>query len=320
MATIHGSTERAANRGSLLRRFLRQWDLQLMAIPGILFILVFAYIPMWGLLIAFQEYNLFLGVRGSTWVGLDNFRLFFDDPNFWNIMRNTIGISVLKLVFGFPAPILLALMINEILSMRFKRVFQTISYLPHFVSWVIVSGLVFSLLSTDGGSFNMALQGLGLIEQPVNWLSQPRYFWTILVSTNVWKGVGFGAIIYLAAIASINPELYDAASVDGANRFRQMLLITLPGITPVIVIFLILNISQILNAGFEDILLLTNNGRNAILRPVSEVIDTYVFRVGIQHMRFSYATAAGFFRSVVSVLLLVMANSISRKISDSSLW
>lgn len=308
------------NLKELLLSYFAQWDLQLMVVPGLLLLFIFAYIPMWGVLIAFKDFSLHKGFAESAWVGFDNFKEFFSDPSFFVIMRNTLGISLAKLVFGFPAPIILAVMINEVRSSGFKKVFQTISYLPHFISWVIVGGLVSQLLSAETGSFNTALQSIGLLDESVNWLTIPKYFWTILVSTNVWKGVGYNSIIYLAAIAGIDPGLYEAASIDGAGKLRQMFQITLPCIAPVITIYLILAISNILSAGFEDILLLTNNGQNAILRSVSEVIDIHVFRYGIQNMRFAYATAVGVFRSLVGVILLLMANSFSRKVSENSFF
>lgn len=304
----------------MARRFLQQWDLQIMVIPAIILIVIFSYFPMWGVLTAFQDYSPAKGFLGSKWVGFKHFRMFFDAPEFWLIMRNTIVISLLKLLVAFPAPILLALMLNEIKNAGFKRIVQTISYLPHFISWVIVSGFVISLLSVDNGSLNILLQELRFIDEPVNWLSIPDYFWTILITTGIWKEIGFGAIVYLAAIAGVDPHMYEAASIDGAGRLRQLFSITIPSIAPVIIIFLILSVSQILNAGFEEILLLTNQGTNVVLRPVSEIIDTYVYRVGVENYRYSYATAAGFFKGVISVGLLVIANWIARRLGSSSLW
>ncbi|RED55500.1 ABC transporter permease [Cohnella lupini] len=297
-------------------RLLRQWDIQLMVLPALLFIFLFSYVPMYGVLTAFQDYSLFKGFLGSPWVGFKHFEMFFNAPVFWDIMRNTLVISLLKLIVGFPAPILLALMLNEIGNRTFKRTIQTISYLPHFLSWVIVSGFVLSLLSTDNGSLNILLQKLNLIEEPINFLSMPEYFWGILVTTGVWKEIGFASIVYLAAIAGVDPHLYEAASMDGASRFRQMFTITLPSILPVVIVFSILAIGNLLNAGFEDILLL---GSNPILRDVSDVLDTYVYRIGIENSRYSYATAAGIFKAVISVGLLAGANYVARR-SGNSLW
>ncbi|WNR47014.1 ABC transporter permease subunit [Paenibacillus roseipurpureus] len=291
-----------------------------MVLPGVLLVLLFSYVPMWGVLIGFQDYDLFKGIFHSDWVGLKHFNMFIHSPDFFRVMRNTLAISLLKLFFGFPAPIVLALILNEVKHLGFKRFVQTVSYLPHFMSWVIVSSFVISMLSIDNGSINILLQRLGFIDEPINWLSRSEYFWGILVSTGVWKDVGFGAIIYLAAIAGIDPHLYEASAMDGAGRVRQIMHITIPGITPVIMIFLILNIGGILYAGFDDILNLTNNGANTLLRPVSDVLDTYVYRVGILGQRYSYATAVGLFKSLISVILLVLANVLARRMGRASLW
>lgn len=300
----------------LYLRFIKQWDIQLMVWPGIILVFIFAYIPMYGVITAFQDYNIFSGIWSSPWAGWKHFRMFFQSPDFYNVMRNTIVISLLKFFIGFPAPILLALMLNEVRNQFFKRTVQTISYLPHFMSWVIVAGFVTSLLSVDNGSVNLLLQKLSLIDEPVNFLSIPEYFWAILVSTGIWKDIGFGSIVYLAAIAGIDPHLYEAASIDGASRFKQVYLITIPSILPVIVIFMILAIGNLLNAGFEDILLL---GSNPVLRHVADVIDTYVYRIGIENSRYSYATAVGLFKAVISVGLLTLANALARR-TGHSLW
>ncbi|MFD0617140.1 ABC transporter permease [Paenibacillus sp. GCM10027629] len=301
---------------SPFRRFLQQIDLQMMVIPGILLIIIFSYIPMYGVLMAFQDYSIFKGFAASPWVGLKHFEMFFNSPEFVSVMRNTLVISLLKLCIGFPAPIILALMLNEVRHMLFKRVVQTITYLPHFMSWVIVAGIVMSLLSTDNGSVNILLENLNLVDEPINFLSIPKLFWSILVTTNVWKEIGFGSIVYMAAIAGIDPHMYEAASMDGASKFKQIYLITLPSIMPVVIIFMILAIGNLLNAGFEDILLL---GVNPVLREVSDVIETYVYRIGIQNSRYSYATAVGLFKAVISVGLLTIANYLARR-SGNSLW
>jgi len=310
------SIEKTKAKPSLLKRFGRQWDLQLMVLPPLLFIFVFSYIPMYGVLMAFQDYSLFEGFAGSPWVGFKHFEMFFGAPEFWTVIRNTVVISLLKLLIGFPAPIILALLLNEVRNRLFKKVVQTISYLPHFLSWVIVSGFVMSMLSTENGSVNMLLQNLNLIKEPINFLSLPEYFWTILVTTGVWKEIGFASIVYLAAIAGVDPHMHEAAAMDGAGKLRQIFSITLPAIMPVVIVFLILAIGNLLSAGFEDILLL---GSNPVLRDVGDVLDTYVYRTGIQNNRYSYATAAGLFKSLLGVLLLVGANYAARK-SGNSLW
>lgn len=315
--SLENKLEPAADRkrGGLWR-FLKQWDLQLMVIPALILIFIFSYIPMYGILISFQDYKIGRSFSSSPWVGFKHFEYFFHSPEFGLVMRNTIVISFLKFLIGFPAPIVLALMLNEIRKMFFKRVVQTITYLPHFMSWVILGGLVSSLLAVDNGSINMLLEKLHFIDKPINFLSLPEYFWGILVTTNVWKEIGFGSIVYLAAIAGVDPHTYEAASIDGASRFKQIYLITLPSIMPVVSIFMILAIGNLLSAGFEDILILA---ANPAIRDVSDVLDTYVVRVGINNYRYSYATAVGLFKAVISVMLLTIANYVARK-SGNSLW
>ncbi|MCG7406216.1 ABC transporter permease subunit [Paenibacillus sp. ACRRX] len=301
---------------STLKRFFSQIDIQLMVLPALALVFVFAYIPMYGLLISFQDYKMGSNLLNNDWVGFKHFIYFFNSPEFYPVMRNTIVISFLKFIFGFPAPIILALMLNEVRKMVFKRVIQTVTYLPHFLSWVVIGSMVTSMLSVDNGSVNMLLEKIKLINEPINFLSMTEYFWSILVTTNVWKEIGFGSIVYLAAIAGIDPHLYEAASMDGASRFKQMYLITLPSIMPVVVIFMILAIGSLLNAGFEDILILASN---PALREVSDSLDVYVVRIGIDNYRYSYATAIGLFKSIVSVTLLTFANFVARR-SGNSLW
>lgn len=301
---------------SAIKRFGKQWDLQLMVLPALAAVFIFSYIPMYGILTAFQEFNIFKGFLASPWVGFEQFEYFFTSDDFGNIMRNTIVISFLKFFIGFPAPIILALMLNEVRNMAFKRFVQTVSYLPNFISWVIVSGLVISLLSVDNGSINILLMKLGLINEPIGWLNFSEYFWGILISANVWKTVGFSSIVYLAAISGVNPQLYEAAQMDGASRFKQIIHITIPSIMPVVILFMILAIGELLTAGFEDILLLA---KNPAIWDVSDSLDVYVYREGIQQQRYSYATAVGLFRAVVSVILLTIANYTARK-SGNSLW
>ncbi|WP_136604796.1 ABC transporter permease [Paenibacillus dokdonensis] len=315
LATIT-KVENVKKKRGVAYRMAKQWDIQLMVLPALLLIFVFAYIPMYGVLMAFQDYSIFNGFWASPWVGFKHFSMFFHSPEFWPIIRNTIIISLLKFCIGFPAPIVLALILNEVRHMVFKRIIQTVSYLPHFLSWVIVAGFTMSILSTDNGSLNILLQKLHLIKEPIGFLGQAEYFWGIIVSTSVWKEIGFGSIVYLAAIAGVNPSLYEAAAMDGAGRIKQIFMITIPSILPVVAIFMILAIGNLLSAGFEDILLL---GSNPVLRDVANVIDTYVYRVGITNQRFSYATAVGLFKAVISVGLLTFANMFARR-SGNSLW
>nr|WP_157273470.1 ABC transporter permease subunit [Paenibacillus sp. oral taxon 786] len=287
-----------------------------MLLPAIILIFIFSYLPMYGIIMAFQDYNIFVGIWESPWAGLKHFRMFFDSPEFTNVIRNTILISLMKLCIGFPAPILLALFLNEVGNMWFKRLTQTISYLPHFMSWVIISGFVASILSVDSGSLNILLQKIGLIEEPINFLSSAKYFWVILTSANVWKEIGFSSIVYLAAIASIDPQIYEAAAVDGATRFKRMIIITIPSIMPIVMVFLVLAIGNLLSAGFDDILLL---GSSPLVQDVAQVLDTYVYKYGILSSRLSYATAVGLLKSVISVGLLFGANKMARKYGGG-LW
>ncbi|ANY73984.1 protein lplB [Paenibacillus ihbetae] len=303
---------------SFLRRFVKQWEVQLMVIPGVILVFIFSYLPMYGVITGFMDYDLFTGSRiwENPWVGFKHFEAFFNAPEFERLIRNTLVISLLKFFIGFPAPILLALMLNEVRHMFFKRTVQTLTYLPHFLSWVIVAGLTMSMLSTENGSVNMLLKGAGLISEPINFLGMKEYFWSILISANVWKEIGFNSIVFMAAIAGIDPALYEAADIDGASKFKQIFKITLPCIMPVVIIFMILAIGNLVNAGFEDILLLATN---PVLRPVSDVIDTYVYRVGLGTHRYSYAVAIGLFKAIVSVTLLTIANYLARR-SGNSLW
>ncbi len=303
-----------------LRKVLsRMWfyrHLYLLALPGILYFLIFSYLPMWGVIIAFKDFRLFRGMAGSPWVGLAHFQFFFTSPNFPRLLRNTLLISALNLLFVFPAPIILALLLNEIRNVAFKRVVQTISYLPHFISWVVVGGLLLYTFSQSVGAVNIALQRQGA--QPLVILGNRHAFLPLMVGTSIWKEVGWEAIIYLAAMAGINPELYEAATVDGASRFRRMLHITLPSITPVIVILLILQISSILNSNFLQLLIL--QGNDASLYEVGDVIDTWVYRAGFLKSQMSLATAVGLFKGLVGLALILMANKVARWITDSGLW
>lgn len=300
-------------------RFIRQWEFQVMIWPALLFLIIFSYGPMWGVLIAFQDFNLFKGFFESPWAGMKHFTMFVESPEFWEIIRNTFGISLLKLIIGFPAPIILALLLNEVGGL-FKRAVQTITYIPHFMSWVVISGMAFSMMAVDQGALNSLLLALGLIQEPVNWLSTPDYFWGVLVSLNVWKEIGFGSIVYLAAIVGIDPAQYESASIDGASRFKQIFLVTIPNMMPIMIIFLILAIGNILNAGYEDILVMTKQLNNGILLPVANVIDTYVYQMGILNQRYSYSAAVGLFKSLLSIFLLVVANRAARRMGDTSLW
>ncbi|RAV21276.1 ABC transporter permease [Paenibacillus contaminans] len=301
---------------SVWRMLGKQKYLQMMIVPWIVWVIVFHYIPMYGVVIAFQEYQPLKGITGSPWVGFDQFRAFFQNPEFWNLMRNTLGISLWKLIWGFPMPILFALLLNELTGNRFKRFVQTVSYLPHFISWVVMAGIVYGLLSLDVGVINRLLLAVGLLDEPIMFLGDSRFYWPILIISDIWKELGWGAIIYLAAIAGVDPALYEAAEIDGANRLRKMVHITLPSIAPTIVILLIFQISGILNSSFDQLYLL----QNPMVLDVGEVIDTYVYKTGLTQGRFSYSTAVGLFKSLIGFVLIVLVNRIAKKINGSGIW
>ncbi|HEY0826732.1 MAG TPA: ABC transporter permease subunit [Bacilli bacterium] len=299
------------------RRFATQRYLQLMVIPWIIWLIVFCYIPMYGVIIAFKQYDITQGIFGGPWIGLENFYTFFNDADAVRSVYNTIGISLYKLAVGFPAPIIFALMLNELAGKKFKRFVQSVSYLPYFISWVIMVGIMQTLLSVHG-PVNRMLTSTGILREGVIFLGEPELFWHVLVFSELWKNIGWSSIIYLAAIAGVNQEMYEAATVDGATRIQRMVYITIPSIMSTIVILLMLNISSVLNANFDQIFLLSNH----LVADVAEVIDTYVYKQGITTGRYSYATAVGLFKSAAGVILLVIANKLARKISggEHGLW
>ena len=302
---------------TLWREFKKQKYLQAMVIPGIIFIIIFSYMPMYGVLMAFQDYSFADGIMGSPWVGLKHFKTFFSEPSILHMFKNTIGISVLKSLFGFPGPIIFAILLNELSSERYKRMVQTISYLPHFITFVVIAGMLTKFCTANGGLFNDILVGLHIIKEPISFLSDPKYFWGILVGTSVWQGLGWGSIIYCSAISGIDQSLYEAATIDGAGRFGKIRHITIPGMMPIITIYLILQMSHLLtNSGFDDIYLLRNN----MTLDVSETFSIYSFEMGLQKGRYSYSTAIGLFQSVVNIILLVIANTVSKRVSETSLW
>lgn len=300
-------------KDGFIKGFIKQIDLQLLVIPSIIHIIIFSYIPMYGIIMAFQEFQLgdFPGM--SRWVGFLHFKRLFLDPNFTTVLRNTVVISLLKMLINFPVPIIFAVMLNEIAHKNLKRGIQTISYLPHFISWVVGATLLFDFFSVDNGAVNSALQALGLIERPIHFFGKGEYFWWMAVGTDLWKELGWNSIIFIASITSIDYELYEAAEIDGAGRFAKMWYITIASIMPTIILLLIFTIGNLLNTNFDQIMMLTNQMGNARLRDFADVIDTYVYRVGLREARYSYAAAAGLFKSVVNILLLLGANKLASK-------
>ena len=301
---------------TLATRMWQQKELILIALPFVVYILVFNYAPLMGWLMAFQRYRPGLGLWEQEWVGLENFKMLFSDASFIRVIRNTISMSLINLSLGFFFSIAFAVMLNELKNRHVKKIIQTVSYLPHFLSWIIVTGIVLDVLSTETGVINQLLMALNVIEQPINFLADPKYFWWIVGFSNVWKSTGWGSIIYLSSMSSINEELYEAAEMDGANRLRKIWHITLPGIKPPIFILLLINIGNIMNAGFEVQYLLGNG----LVQEVSQTIDIYVLRYGISLGNYSLATAAGIFNSVISVVLITLANKFSKAAGEESLF
>jgi len=296
-------------------RLSRQRQILFMSLPIILYIVLFVYVPLWGWTMAFQRYKPQNSFFRQQWVGLEWFKFLFEDKVFLRTIRNTIAMSVINTSLGFITAIGFALLLNEVRKILFKRVIQTISYLPHFLSWVIVTGLVSSMLTTDSGAINSAFMALGLIKEPVHWLAEPNYFWGIIGVTYVWKEVGWNTIIYLAAIAGIDPNLYEAAEIDGCNRYQKMWRITLPCIKPTIIILLIMSVGHILDAGFELQYLLGN----PLVMDVSYTIDIYVLIFGLNHSNYSLATAAGMFKNFVNITLIFIANGIAKRAGEERL-
>jgi putative aldouronate transport system permease protein len=293
----------------------KQKYLFLLLLPGIVWYFIYRFLPMVGLVIAFKEFSFSKGVFASEWVGLKYFKfIFFQHKDFYRILLNTFLINGYRILFSLPVPIILALMLNEVRNQRFKRTIQTLIYLPYFVSWVIFGGIIVQLLSPSSGFVNKIIQLLG--GEKVFFLARPDLFRSIIVITDIWKTAGWGTIIYLAAIAGVDLELYDAAIIDGANRFQRIMQVTIPCISSTIVIIFLLNIGQILQIGFEQIFVLYNPA----VYSTGDVISTYVYRVGLGQARFSLTTAIGLFQSLTGLVLIAGANALSRKLFDRSLW
>ncbi|HWK99380.1 MAG TPA: ABC transporter permease subunit [Parapedobacter sp.] len=300
-------------KNRILHSLKRDSLLYLLLLLPMAYILIFKYAPIYGVLMAFQDYNIFEGISGSEWVGLDVFKFIFEQNSFYRALTNTLVLNLLDLVAGFPAPIILAILLSEIRYVRFKKVTQTILYLPHFLSWVIIGGMVY-LLFSSGGMANTVLSSIGIGK--IEFLSQKTNWLIMYVAIGIWQSVGWGTIIYLASIIGINKELYEAADIDGCSRLRKIWHITLPGIKPTIIILLILQIGRMLSIGFDRPFVMGNS----LVNEYSDVISTYVYRIGIGSGDFSQATAVGLFQSVVGLILLVAANYISKKMGEQGIW
>ncbi|MCT1401954.1 protein lplB [Paenibacillus sp. LC231] len=295
--------------------FKEQKVLYGMSLPFIVIVFIFSYLPVWGWLMAFQNYKPGKGIFEQKWVGLDHFAALFADDKFYLVLRNTLAMSFMGLIVGFTIPILFAVLLNELRGSVFKRTVQTISYLPHFVSWVVVAGIVTKMLSTDGGAVNQLLMWLGFIDQPIQFMAQGNLFWYIVTGSDIWKEMGWSAIIYLAAISGIDQEQFEAAKVDGASRLRQIWHITLPSIAPTIAILMIMSIGHLISIGFEKQFLLGN----PLVVDYSQVLDLYALNYGLGMGRFSFGTAIGMFNSIVSILLLLLANGVFKKFTKQSI-
>ncbi len=317
-AALTGVSQKSGKKAGWARRFFgpyaRYYTLTLMFIPVIVYYIIFHYAPMYGIVLAFKDFSLRKGILRSPWVGLAVFRRLFGTVTFTRAFRNTVIISLLRWVTGFPAPILLALMLNELKNLRYKKVVQTISYLPHFLSWIVLSGLFGQLLSPSNGAINYVITKLG--GQSIYFLADNRYFRGTLVVTGIWKEIGWGTIVYLATIAGIDQELYEAADCDGANRWRKMWSITLPLMKPTIVILLIMNCGGLMSAGFDQVF----NLYNARVYETADIIDTYVYRTGIGSMEYSLSTAVGLFKNVIGFFLVTGTNFIAKRLGEEGIW
>jgi len=319
--TVSGA--RTSRQQSALRRFAygftgykKHLALTLMFLPVVVYFIIFKYVPMAGIVIAFKNYKISQGIFGSAWVGLDNFTKAFSTPTFARSVKNTLAISGLKLLFGFPAPIILALMLNEVTHARFKKTVQTISYLPHFLSWVVLAGMFQQLLSPNNGAVNAVLRDVFGLQESIYFLGSNKYFRGTLIVTDIWKNVGWSSILYLATISGIDPALYEAATVDGATRWQCTRYITIPSLVSTIVVMLILSIGSIMDAGFDQVF----NLYNSAVYQTGDIIDTYVYRYGLGDMKYSLATAVGLFKNVIAFVLVVGTNLIARRLSGEGIW
>jgi len=292
-----------------LKNLIEQKYLIFMSLPFVIWAIIFKYVPLWGWTMAFQDYKPAKAFSEQTWVGFKHFKAFITDPEFPKLMRNTLGMSILGIIFGFVVPIIFALLLNELRGNKFKRTVQSVSYLPHFVSWVVTASIVTTLLAAPSGPINQLLMNLHIISKPIQFLSEPKLFWGIVTVSDVWKETGWNAIIYLAAMTGIDPELYDAAKVDGAGRFRRMWNITLPSIKPTIMVLLVMSIGSLINIGFEKQFLL----KTPMVMDYANVLDLYALNYGIGMFRYSFGTAIGIFKSVISIILIFSANKIAEK-------
>jgi len=305
---------RAKRRKALWTVLWRHRALYLMILPGVVYFLVFKYVPMGGLVIAFQDYQPFLGILDSPWVGFDHFVRLFTQGTFFMLLRNTLVLSLLLMLISFPVPIILALLLNELRGIVFKRSVQTVIYIPHFMSWVIVVSLFYVMLTTDGGAVNKLITAMG--GEPISFLTDPDWLRPMYVFQHIWRTAGWGTIVYLAALTAVDTTLYEAAEIDGANRWQQTWHITLPAIRPTIIVLFILSIGDFLELGFEHMFLLLNS----MNREVGEIFDTFVYTIGIENGQLSFATAVGLFKGLVGLILVIGANSVAKRLGEEGVY
>ena len=297
----------------LLKRMAKYKHIYVILIPTLLFYLIFCYLPMAGNIMAFQKYSITKGIFGSEFVGLKNFKSFLTAYNFWQVLKNTLLINIYDLIFGFPAPIILALLLNEIKNTAFKKTVQTITYMPHFISTVVIASMVLSFVSSEG-LINQIREIFGL--ESISFMIMPQYFRTIYVSSNIWQTIGWGSIIYIAALAGVDQELYEAAKIDGAGRLNRIIHVTLPGIASTVILMFVLRIGSILEVGTEQVLTMYN----PTVYETGDVIGTFVYRMGLGKLMYSYTTAVGLFNSAVGFILVIIGNSLSKRITEKSIW
>ena len=310
----------AKRQKNIFLRMLEQWDLQILILPGILLMIVFSYFPIWGIIMGFQNYQIGDFPGTSEWVGFKYFIELLTSAELPKVLRNTLIMSFLKMFISFPMPVLFAVMLNELTFEPLKKTVQTVSYLPHFISWVVGATLMFDFLSVDGGAVNEFLMGIGLIKSPIGFFLNGKYFYAIVLCTDIWKELGWNSIIYISAITSISQDMYEAADIDGATRIQKMWYITIQSILPTVILMFIFQVGGLLNANFDQVMQFTNMMTNALLRDYADVLDTYIYRMGISLGRFSFGTAAGLLKSVVNFLLLLLANKIADAVSETSLF
>ncbi|PGV47567.1 sugar ABC transporter permease [Bacillus sp. AFS037270] len=301
------------NKASKLKKILSNYQLYLFLLPALIYFIVFHYVPMYGVLIAFKDFVATKGIMGSPWVGFKHFERFFDSYQFWSLIKNTLGLSVTQLIIGFPLPIFLALMLNQIRSNKYKRFVQTVVYAPHFISVVVLAGMIYVFFSNNGLINNLILIFGG---DPISFMAKPDWFKPLYIASGVWQETGWAAIIYLAALAGVSPELHEAAVMDGANKWQRIFHVDIPAIMPTAVILLILNVGNIMNIGFEKAYLL----QTPMNQPAAEIIPTYVYKMGLQQAQYSFAAAVGLFNSVINLVLLVAVNKFAKKLSGTGLW